>query len=228
MKTITHVPAGIQWAPPHPGEILSGVWMEPLGLTVKAVADSLGVARKTVSKIVKGRAAVIPEMAIRLEVAFGASAASWLGHQAAFDLFHLERERRHLAEQVTPISMPNNRTDKVVTFVLRTEPIDVTSVAFKGKIGEYVIRAECGGVFRILRRGRPVAVLVPANVFASLQPRPDPLAKLRADFDELVARMQTPEHRAGVEALFAASGPELGEIAQRHARAAAPRKIKRK
>jgi len=65
--------------------------MKPLGLTVAAVADSLGVTQKVVSKIVNGQAAVTPEVAVRLEMAFGASAASWLGHQAAFDLWRLSR-----------------------------------------------------------------------------------------------------------------------------------------
>jgi len=76
MKT-TRASAGIrQHKPPHPGEVLFGLWMGPLGLTVTAVADSLGVARKTVSKIVNGYAAVMPEMAVRLEMALGTSAAS--------------------------------------------------------------------------------------------------------------------------------------------------------
>jgi addiction module HigA family antidote len=73
--------------PPHPGKVLSDLWMKPVSLTVTAVADSLGVTRKVISKIVNGQAAVTQEVAVRLERAFGASAASWLGHQAAFDLW---------------------------------------------------------------------------------------------------------------------------------------------
>lgn len=100
MKTITRAPGIRQHNPPHPGEMLAGLWMEPLGLTVTAVADALGVSRKTVSKIVNGNGAVTPEMALRLELAFGASAQSWLGHQAAFDLWQVERTRSRLAKQV--------------------------------------------------------------------------------------------------------------------------------
>jgi len=48
--------------------------------------------------------------------------------------------------------------------------------------------------------------------------RRDPLAKIREDLDALVARMQTPEQQAGVDALFAADGKKLGELAQAHAK----------
>lgn len=105
MKTITRAPGARQHNPPHPGEVLAGLWMEPLGLTVTAVAEALGVSRKTVSKIVNGNGAVTPEMALRLELAFGASAQSWLGHQAAFDLWQVEQGRTKLAKEVQRIEM---------------------------------------------------------------------------------------------------------------------------
>lgn len=100
MKTIIRASGIRQHNPPHPGEVLAGLWMEPLGLTVTAIAAALGVSRKTVSKIVNGNGAITPEMAVRLELAFGASAQSWLGHQAAFDLWQVEQSRPRLAKQV--------------------------------------------------------------------------------------------------------------------------------
>ena len=105
MKTITKPQRLRQHNPPHPGEVLAGLWMEPLGLTVTALAEKLGVARKTVSKIVNGGGAVTPEMAMRLELALGASAESWLGHQAAFDLWQLQQSRKRLAKEVQPIAV---------------------------------------------------------------------------------------------------------------------------
>ncbi|HEX7349074.1 MAG TPA: HigA family addiction module antitoxin [Rhodanobacteraceae bacterium] len=105
MKTITSAPGIRQHNPPHPGEVLAGLWMEPLGLTVTAVADALGVSRKTVSKIVNGNGAVTPEMALRLELALGVSAQSWLGHQAAYDLWQAEQVRAKLAKQVHRIEL---------------------------------------------------------------------------------------------------------------------------
>ncbi len=104
MRTITRNDDIRQHNPPHPGEVLAGLWMEPMGLTVTAVAGALGVSRKTVSKIVNGGGAITPEMAMRLELAFGASARSWLGHQAAFDLWRMEQERTRLARKVQRIA----------------------------------------------------------------------------------------------------------------------------
>jgi addiction module HigA family antidote len=82
--------------PPHPGEILVGLWLEPLGLTITDTAARLGVTRKALSELVNGKTGVSAEMALRLELAFGASAESWLAHQAAFDLWRLEDRRANL------------------------------------------------------------------------------------------------------------------------------------
>ena len=56
--------------PPHPGEVLKELCLEPLGLTVTDAARALGVSRKTLSMVVNGRAGISPEMAIRLSIAF--------------------------------------------------------------------------------------------------------------------------------------------------------------
>jgi addiction module HigA family antidote len=87
---------GTMYNPPHPGEILSDLWLKPMELSITSVAEKLHVSRKTLSELVNGRAAVSPEMALRLELAFGKSAASWLGHQAAYDLWLLEGRRAEL------------------------------------------------------------------------------------------------------------------------------------
>ncbi len=82
--------------PPHPGEVLRALCLEPLGLTVTAAARALGVSRKTLSSIVNGRAGVSPEMAIRLSLAFDTSAESWLNQQLQYDLWRAERTRKKL------------------------------------------------------------------------------------------------------------------------------------
>lgn len=82
--------------PPHPGEILNEMWLTPLGLSITHAAQGLGVSRKTLSAIVNGRASVSPEMAIRLEEAFGRSAESWLSAQTKYDLWQLENVRGHM------------------------------------------------------------------------------------------------------------------------------------
>lgn len=74
--------------PPHPGEILAELWLEPLKLTITQAAKNLNVTRKTVSALVNGKTAISPEMALRLELVFGKSAESWLAAQSAYDLWH--------------------------------------------------------------------------------------------------------------------------------------------
>jgi antitoxin HigA-1 len=82
--------------PPHPGEVLKTLCLEPLGLTVTEVAEALGVSRKTLSAILNGRVGISPEMAIRLSIAFGTTAESWLNHQTQYDLWQAEQSRRQL------------------------------------------------------------------------------------------------------------------------------------
>ena len=79
--------------PPHPGEILSGLWLEPLELSITRAAENLDVSSKMLAEIVNGRAPISPEMAMRLEIALGKSAESWLAHQAAFDLWQVNQRR---------------------------------------------------------------------------------------------------------------------------------------
>ncbi len=87
-KTTTEVIKMMQmYNPPHPGEILKELCLEPLGLTVTRAAEALGVSRKTLSAILNGRAGISPEMAIRLSMAFDTSAESWLNQQTQYDLW---------------------------------------------------------------------------------------------------------------------------------------------
>lgn len=82
--------------PAHPGEVLKELWLKPSGLTVTHTALRLGVTRKTVSKIINGHGAITPEMALRLEIVFGASAQAWMNMQTAYDLSRLSPLRKAL------------------------------------------------------------------------------------------------------------------------------------
>ena len=82
--------------PPHPGEVLRQLCLEPLNLTVTDAARSLGVSRKALSSILNGRAGISPEMAVRLSIAFNTSSESWLNQQVQYDLWHAEKNRRSL------------------------------------------------------------------------------------------------------------------------------------
>lgn len=77
--------------PPRPGETLREDVLPALGLSVTAAAGQLGVTRAAFSRVLNGRAAISPEMALRIEgwlgVENGGRADLWLAQQAAFDLW---------------------------------------------------------------------------------------------------------------------------------------------
>jgi len=77
--------------PPHPGEIIRELCIDPLGLTVTRAAEGLGVTRKTLSLLLNGHAGISPEMALRLSQAFGRSPESWLQMQAVYDLAQVRK-----------------------------------------------------------------------------------------------------------------------------------------
>jgi addiction module HigA family antidote len=73
--------------PPHPGEVIRELCLEPLGVSVTAAAKALGVSRKSLSQLLNARSGVSPEMAIRLSLAFNTTAESWLNQQLQYDLW---------------------------------------------------------------------------------------------------------------------------------------------
>lgn len=73
--------------PPHPGEFITEVYLEPNGISGRELADKLDVAASTLSRILNGTSRVTPEMALRLSKAVGRSPESWLAMQDAHDLW---------------------------------------------------------------------------------------------------------------------------------------------
>lgn len=73
--------------PPHPGEFISGVYLEPFGMSGRDLAKQLNVSPSTLSRVLSGASRVTPEMALRLSKALGRSAESWLAMQDAHDLW---------------------------------------------------------------------------------------------------------------------------------------------
>jgi addiction module HigA family antidote len=82
--------------PPHPGELIRDICLEPLNLSVTEAAKGLGVTRKTLSSLLNGHSNVSPMMAIRLAKAFGGSPESWLTHQLYFDLWQAQKQSKKL------------------------------------------------------------------------------------------------------------------------------------
>ncbi|GGM93521.1 hypothetical protein GCM10010967_28350 [Dyadobacter beijingensis] len=81
--------------PPHPGVVLKGLYLEPLGLSVSDAAKGLGVTRKTLSQLVNGHQSVSPDMALRLSEAFNTTPQLWLNMQQNFDLRKAEKQERN-------------------------------------------------------------------------------------------------------------------------------------
>ena len=73
--------------PPHPGEFITNIYLEPHGISGRELAEKLDVAASTLSRILRGTSRVTPEMALRLSKAVGRSPESWLTMQDAHDLW---------------------------------------------------------------------------------------------------------------------------------------------
>jgi addiction module HigA family antidote len=91
------------YAPPHPGEFIAGVYLEPFGVSARELARQLDVSASTLSRVIGGVSRVTPEMALRLSKALGRSAESWLTMQDTYDLW-IARQHVDLA-QVHPIEL---------------------------------------------------------------------------------------------------------------------------
>lgn len=78
--------------PPHPGEVIRELCLEPLGLKVTDAAKALGVSRKALSELLNGRTGVSPEMALRLSIAFDTTPESWLTQQMHYDLWQARKK----------------------------------------------------------------------------------------------------------------------------------------
>ena len=78
--------------PPHPGEFIEGVYLEPCGLSIRQVAERLDVSASTLQRLIAGKSRVSPDMALRLSRVLGRSAESWLTLQDS----HLWQARQRL------------------------------------------------------------------------------------------------------------------------------------
>ncbi len=77
--------------PPHPGEFIRDIYLEPYGLSMRTVAGSLGVSPSTLHRVLSGQSNVSPAMALRLSKALGRSPESWLAMQDQYDLWHARK-----------------------------------------------------------------------------------------------------------------------------------------
>lgn len=77
--------------PPHPGESIIQVYLEPNNLSGRELAGKLNVAASTLNRILTSTSRISPEMALRLSKALGRSPESWLAMQYNHDLWHAKQ-----------------------------------------------------------------------------------------------------------------------------------------
>ena len=77
--------------PPHPGEFITAVYLEPNGISGRELAAKLRVSPSTLNRVLTATSSVSPEMALRLSKCLGRSAESWLAMQHSYDLWQAKR-----------------------------------------------------------------------------------------------------------------------------------------
>ena len=82
--------------PPHPGETLWALYIDPLGLTITETAKALDVSRRTLSELINGHRSISTEMAERLTIAFGGHPVVWLNQQVLFDVWAHKNKKKKL------------------------------------------------------------------------------------------------------------------------------------
>jgi antitoxin HigA-1 len=87
--------------PPHPGRIVKDA-IEELNLSIVVAAEGLGITRQQLHKVLAGRSAVTPEMAVRLERALGSTADTWLRMQMNYDLAQVRRNASIKVKRLAP------------------------------------------------------------------------------------------------------------------------------
>ena len=77
--------------PPHPGQFIREIYINPFNLNIRKVADGLGVSPSTLNRVLNGESNISPEMALRLSKALGRSPESWLAMQDQYNLWHAKK-----------------------------------------------------------------------------------------------------------------------------------------
>ncbi len=78
--------------PPHPGEFIREVYLEPFGITGRQLSFKLSVSPSTLNRILKGNSGISSEMALRLSKSLGRSPESWLAMQDNYNLWHARKK----------------------------------------------------------------------------------------------------------------------------------------
>jgi addiction module HigA family antidote len=91
--------------PPHVGEILREMYLEPANISVTEAARRLGVSRQTISRLINEKMGISADMAIRLAQAFGTSPEYWMNMEKQYELWQAMSESEDL--KIEPFVIPN-------------------------------------------------------------------------------------------------------------------------
>ncbi len=124
--------------PPHPGEVLKDMYLVPLELTIAEAAKRLSIDRKTLSRVVNGKASITVEMALRLGKSLGTSAKVWLGMQQSYDLWHAKQKIDLSNVQGLHTVIVKNKEGKIIA----DYPVCLTGLNYKVTASEYIEEAK--------------------------------------------------------------------------------------
>nr|WP_284304506.1 HigA family addiction module antitoxin [Marinospirillum insulare] len=91
--------------PPHPGEFIESIYMEPHDISCRYLAEQLGVAASTLNRVIKGKSSISTEMALRLSKVLGRSPQSWLAMQDNYEIW--QASKRLNLSQLQPLKFLN-------------------------------------------------------------------------------------------------------------------------
>lgn len=93
IKSIKHkgLPLMQMYNPPHPGEFILAVYLEPNSISSRELAEKLAVTPSRLNRLLKGTSTLTPEMALRLSKTLGRSPESWLAMQNAYTLWQARK-----------------------------------------------------------------------------------------------------------------------------------------
>jgi len=91
--------------PPHPGEFIESIYMEPHDISCRYLAEQLGVAASTLNRVIKGKSAISTEMALRLSRVLGRTPQSWLAMQDNYEIW--QASKRLNLSQLQPLKFLN-------------------------------------------------------------------------------------------------------------------------
>lgn len=91
--------------PPHPGEFIESIYMEPHDISCRYLAEQLGVAASTLNRVIKGKSSISTEMALRLSKVLGRTPQSWLAMQDNYEIW--QASKRLNLSQLQPLKFLN-------------------------------------------------------------------------------------------------------------------------